>query len=436
MATQLESAKRGIVTDQMKDVAKEENIGTDVVRELIELGQLIIPFNNIHSPKRIRGIGSNTKVKVNVNIGTSPNNINHSTEIEKLKFAHKLNADAVMDLSIGENTDSFLKEVLGLSELPVGTVPVYSAFQKAICEENDFARMKTANLFNVIYEHAKEGVDFMTIHAGFTTESLKRLRLGRRTLGIVSRGGSLIANWMEKNKQENPLYEHFDELLDIAAEFDVTLSLGDALRSGCIEDATDKSQIEELIILGELAARAKLRGVQVMIEGPGHIPLHQIAANIEIQKSLCNKAPFYVLGPVVCDIALGYDHITSAIGGSIAALHGADFLCYVTPAEHLRLPTLDDTKTGIIAAKIAAFSADLAKGRKYATEQNKKMARARSELNWEKMELLSMDPETVKKYCSSPQKRENKEPCSMCGEFCAIKNWRLKDENKRDRWRI
>ncbi|MFH1874154.1 MAG: phosphomethylpyrimidine synthase ThiC [Pseudomonadota bacterium] len=419
MATQLEAAQKNIITPQMEQAAKFEDLDPQTLCELVAQGKVVLPYNPKHAPQTIRAIGKQTRVKVNVNLGTSPDLNNFELEMEKLKLAHELKADAVMDLSIGSNLAEIRARIIEQSQLPVGTVPVYETFDLARQRKDDLTSIKPAHFLETIKHQAKAGVDFMTIHAGINKISLHRLNQSPRILGIVSRGGSLLASWMQLTKQENPLYSYFAEILDIALEYDVTLSLGDALRPGCIHDATDAAQIEELIILGELANQARQKGVQVMIEGPGHVNLADIPLNMKLQNSICNQAPFYVLGPVVCDVAPGYDHITAAIGGSLAALSGADFLCYVTPAEHIRLPNLDDVRQGIIATKIAAFSADLAQGKQYAVNHNKQMALARAKLDWPNMTYLALDPKPLLQ--EGLNKNIAKQTCSMCGDLCAIK---------------
>lgn len=421
MSTQLKYAHDGIITDQMKSAAKYEALAEDDLRQSIAEGTVVIPFNPKHSPKNLRAIGEKTRVKINANIGTSPGNSSIENEIKKLEICHALDADAVMDLSTGKNINETRKALITASSLPLGTVPAYEIFEIGRRRDGDFASIKIDDILEVIKRQAEDGVDFMTVHSGLNIAGLERLKRQKRVLGITSRGGSLLAYWMKKNNKENPFFEHFSEILEIASAYDVTLSLGDALRPGCISDATDRAQIEELITLGELSERAREKGVQTMIEGPGHIPLGEIATNMQIAKKMCKGAPFYVLGPVVCDVAPGYDHITSAIGGSIAALNGADFLCYVTPSEHLRLPDLNDVREGIVASKIAAFSADLARGRTYALEQNSAVAAARGKLDWQEQFTKSLDPERAAKLCKRHNDDDERSPCSMCGDFCAIK---------------
>ncbi|PIU58305.1 MAG: hypothetical protein COS89_01065 [Deltaproteobacteria bacterium CG07_land_8_20_14_0_80_38_7] len=420
MTTQLQSAQKGIITDQMKKVASSEDIDSEKLRELIGDGKVVIPFNPKHSPSNISAIGKEMRVKINVNLGTSPEIINLQDELTKLKLACELNADAVMDLSTGGDLQEIRKIIIDKSSLPLGTVPAYEIFETSKRGGHDFSSAKASDFIKTVKRQAEEGVDFMTIHAGVNSDTVKKIRQSKRIMGIVSRGGALTVNWMTKNNKENPFFERYDEILDIAAEHDVTISLGDAFRPGATHDAGDSAQISELILLSELADRANQKGVQVIIEGPGHVPLNQIESNMVIQKTICKQRPFYVLGPLVCDIACGYDHMTSAIGGSIAAYHGADFLCYVTPAEHLRLPTIDDVRNGIIASKIAAFSADLARGKKYAVIQNMEMCKARNNLDWDKMIKHSIDPSATTLSLQKSGTNHEK-PCTMCGDYCAIK---------------
>ncbi|MCX8158080.1 MAG: phosphomethylpyrimidine synthase ThiC [Candidatus Diapherotrites archaeon] len=411
--TQLEKAKNKEITQEMKIVAKEENIKINKLVKGIADGKIIIPSNINHKKKNIVGIGKNLRTKINANIGNSLYNSSEEIELEKLNVCIKYKADCVMDLSTGNNIDGIRKEMLKNAPMPLGTVPIY----QAVVEKQSITDLTERDFIEAIKKHIVDGADFITIHAGINKKSLKysKKRLG----GIVSRGGSIIALWMHHNKKENPLYECFEEILEIAYKYDCTLSLGDGLRPGCIKDSTDKAQISELKKLGELAKIAKNRNVQVMIEGPGHIPINQIKENIFLEKKYCDGAPFYVLGPIVTDIAPGYDHITSAIGGALAAYYGADFLCYVTPAEHLRLPSLEDVKEGIIAAKIAAHAADIAKGIKNSKEWDNKMSKARAMLDWPKMFELAIDSEKARKY--KGEIKNNFEPCTMCGKYCAVK---------------
>ena len=416
--TQMDAARKGILTDAMKAVAQKENIHPDTLKNLIAEGKVIIPFNKNHRSISPCGIGSMLRTKINVNLGISRDCKDMDIEMDKVNMATEMGAEAIMDLSSYGDTRTFRRRLTAECPAIIGTVPIYDAvvyYHKAL------KSITSKEWLDIVRMHAEDGVDFMTIHCGINKETAKKFKKNKRLTNIVSRGGSIIFAWMEMTGEENPFYEHFDEILDICTKYDVTLSLGDACRPGCLADATDASQIEELITLGELTKRAWEKNVQVMIEGPGHMPLNQIAANMEIQKSLCHGAPFYVLGPLVTDIAPGYDHITSAIGGAIAATYGAAFLCYVTPAEHLRLPNLEDVKEGIIASKIAAHAADIAKGIPHAMDWDLKMSNARKKLDWETMFDLSIDPEKARRY-RAEAKPEKEDTCSMCGNFCAVKN--------------
>ncbi|QIB25944.1 phosphomethylpyrimidine synthase ThiC [Caloranaerobacter azorensis] len=416
--TQMDAAKKGIITKEMELVAKKEKIDVEVLREKIAQGKVVIPANKNHSSLDPEGIGDGLRTKINVNLGISKDCCNIEKELEKVKAALKMNVEAIMDLSSYGKTEEFRKKLINMSSAMIGTVPVYDAVGFYDKELKDI----TAEEFlKVVEKHAQDGVDFMTIHAGINRETAEVFKRNKRLTNIVSRGGSLLYAWMELNNKENPFYEYFDEILDICEKYDVTISLGDACRPGSINDATDASQIKELIVLGELTKRAWERNVQVMIEGPGHMPLNEIAANMILEKKLCHGAPFYVLGPIVTDIAPGYDHITSAIGGAIAAANGADFLCYVTPAEHLRLPTLEDMKEGIIATKIAAHAADIAKNIKGARKWDYEMSKARQNLDWEKMFELAIDPEKAKRYRRESMP-EHEDSCTMCGKMCSMRN--------------
>ena len=416
--TQMDAAKQGIVTEEMKKVAAKENIAVEELVKLIAKGQVIIPANKNHKCLDPNGIGDRLRTKINVNLGTSRDCVDLDMEMEKVNAAVKLGAEAIMDLSSFGDTQTFRRKLTAECPATIGTVPIYDAvvyYHKALKD------ITTQEWLDIVKMHAEDGVDFMTIHCGINKATAKRFRDNKRLMNIVSRGGSIIYAWMEMTGNENPFYEHYDEILDICREYDVTMSLGDACRPGCLEDASDISQIEELITLGELTRRAWEKDVQVMIEGPGHMPINQIQANMEIQKTICKGAPFYVLGPLVTDIAPGYDHITAAIGGAMAATYGASFLCYVTPAEHLRLPDLDDVKEGIIASRIAAHAADIAKGVPGAIDWDHKMDVARKKLDWEEMFELSIDPDKARRYRES-SKPEKEDTCSMCGNFCAVKN--------------
>lgn len=417
--TRIELAKKGIITDEVKLVASTEGITPEQLSEDIAEGVTVIPRNTTHNIKPI-GIGRGLRTKVNANIGTSKDKISFDDELEKLDVLVKYGADAVMDLSTGGPIKDLRRLLSRKSPISVGTVPIYEAAVMAAEVNGTISKMTPDAIFNIIEKHAEEGVDFITVHCGLTRKAIERLKDEGRVLDIVSRGGSFLLEWMVYNDRENPLYEHYDRLLEIAKKSDLTLSLGDALRPGCLVDATDRSQIEELLTLGELRDRALESGVQVIIEGPGHVPLNQIELNIKIQKEICKGAPFYVLGPLVTDIAVGYDHIAAAIGGAIAGAAGADFLCYVTPAEHIRLPNIADVKEGLIASKIAAHAADIAKGIPGAIELDRKMAICRKNLDWNGQIELSFDPEKVRQWRSEIPPTEQ-EVCSMCGEFCAIR---------------
>lgn len=414
----MEAARKNILTDQMKAVAEKEHIAPEKLMELIAQGKVIIPCNRLHQSIEPNGVGSALKTKINVNLGTSRDMVSLESEMEKVNRAVSMGAEAIMDLSSYGDTRKFRKMLTSQCPAMIGTVPIYDA---VVYYHKPLIQITTEEWIDIVRMHAEDGVDFMTIHCGINKETAKKFKRNKRMMNIVSRGGSIIFAWMEMTGKENPFYEHFDEILEICRDYDITLSLGDACRPGSIADGTDASQIEELITLGELTKRAWEKDVQVMIEGPGHMPMNQIAANMEIQKTLCHGAPFYVLGPIVTDIAPGYDHITSAIGGAIAAQNGASFLCYVTPAEHLRLPDVDDVKEGIIAAKIAAHAADIAKGIPGASDWDNQMSTARHKLDWDTMFSLAIDPEKARAYRKSSQPLKE-DTCSMCGNFCAVKN--------------
>lgn len=416
--TQMDAARKGIITREMEIVAKKEGKDVKELMELMAQGKVIIPANKNHTVIDPEGIGEGLRTKINVNLGISKDCCNFDLEIQKVKKAIELKAEAIMDLSSFGKTQEFRKKVIGISPAMIGTVPVYDAVGFYDKELSDITAQE---FLDVVEKHASDGVDFMTIHAGINRETARRFKLNGRLTNIVSRGGSLLFAWMELTGNENPFYEHYDEVLKIFEKYDVTISLGDALRPGSINDSTDASQIEELIVLGELTKRAWERNVQVMIEGPGHMAINEIAANMVLEKRLCHGAPFYVLGPIVTDVAPGYDHITSAIGGAIAAANGADFLCYVTPAEHLRLPDLEDMKEGIIASRIAAHAADIAKGIKGAREWDYNMSEARKNLDWNKMFELAIDSEKPRKYRENSMP-EQEDTCTMCGKMCAVRN--------------
>ncbi len=414
----MEAARRGIITREMKAVAEKEHIEAEKLMGLLAEGRAIIPCNRLHTAISPNGLGSMLRTKINVNLGTSRDMTDLEMEFQKVRSAVEMGAEAIMDLSSFGDTRKFRRCLTEKCPAMIGTVPIYDA---VVYYNKPLAQITAAEWIDIARMHAMDGVDFMTVHCGINRETAEKFKKNKRLTNIVSRGGSIIFAWMEMTGNENPFYERFDELLDICREYDVTLSLGDACRPGCIADATDASQIGELITLGELTKRAWARDVQVMIEGPGHMPLNQIAANMEIEKTLCHGAPFYVLGPIVTDVAPGYDHITSAIGGALAAANGAAFLCYVTPAEHLRLPDVDDVKEGIIAARIAAHAADIAKGVPGAADWDRDMSLARKKLDWEKMFTLAIDPEKARRY-RAESKPEREDTCSMCGNFCAVRN--------------
>lgn len=418
--TQLEQARINRITPQMRKVAGNEGYELQLLRAKVAEGKIVIPYNKKHSPKQVFGIGEGLTTKVNANIGTSGDYSSVKNEIKKMKVSVSAGAHTVMDLSTGGNIARIRKEILQHCPVPLGTVPIYEAAINAVRKKGAIAKMEEEDLLNTVEEHAKDGVDFFTLHCGVTKESLARLRQEKRTTDIVSRGGAILAEWISKNKRENPLYSHFDRVLDIAKRYDVTISLGDGMRPGSIADATDRSQIQELVILGELAQRAQNKGVQVMIEGPGHVPLNQIQANVQLEKKLCHDAPFYVLGPLVTDVAPGYDHITAAIGGAVACAYGADFLCYVTASEHLRLPTIEDVRQGVIVTRIAAHAGDVAKGIRQAIEWDAQISRARKRRNWKKQISLAIDPAQPKKLRRN-FKSSASDVCSMCGQFCSLK---------------
>ena len=416
--TQMDAAKQGIVTKEMQLVAAKEFMPVETLRQLVAAGEIVIPANKNHTSLVPEGVGKNCRTKINVNLGVSKDHNNYEEELEKVRSAIRMKAEAIMDLSCFGKTSDFRRQLVKMSTAMIGTVPMYDAVGML---DKDLKDITVDEFFAVVEQHARDGVDFMTIHCGMNQKTATRIKKNPRLTNVVSRGGSLLFAWMEMNKKENPFYEYYDRLLDICAKYDVTLSLGDACRPGCTHDATDAAQIEELITLGELTKRAWERNVQVMIEGPGHMVLNEIAANMKIEKRLCHNAPFYVLGPLVTDIAPGYDHITSAIGGAIAASCGADFLCYVTPAEHLRLPDVNDVKEGIIATKIAAHAADLAKGIPHAQEWDDAMSKARVDVNFPEMIKLAIDPVKAQAYYDS-SKPECEGTCTMCGKMCPARN--------------
>ncbi|MFH1715470.1 MAG: phosphomethylpyrimidine synthase ThiC [Elusimicrobiota bacterium] len=416
--TLIEEARAGKITDIMKKAAKNENVQGEFIRQGIANGSICIPISKINRKrKKIIGIGQGLSTKVNVNIGGSPDITDIKMERKKLEAAIEYKTDAIMDLSVGVNAEKIRNMVFKESPISVGTVPLYEVMSRV---KGNVINITPDYIFDVIESQAKLGVDFITVHCGVTRRIVEKIKKDPRVSGIVSRGGAIIAEWILKNNKENPLYTHYDRLLELSKKYDLTLSLGDGMRPGCIDDSTDWAQIAELKILGKLAKRAWEKGVQVMIEGPGHIPLHEVRKNIKLQKKYCYNAPFYVLGPLVTDIAPGYDHITSAIGGAIAAEAGADFLCYVTPAEHLHLPDVDDVIDGLIGARIAAHAADIAKGIPKAREWDSKMAKARKSLDWKAQEKISINPKLFHKRMKDKLIKK-KEPCTMCGEFCSMK---------------
>jgi phosphomethylpyrimidine synthase len=416
--TQLELARGGSISPQMKAVAQSEGLDAEFIREGVANGTMVIPANVNHQGLVPCGIGQGLKTKVNANIGTSSDFGSLDTELAKLQVAIEYKADTAMDLSTGGDISAIRRAIIAASPLPIGTVPIYQVGIETIDKYSAIVEMTTDDLFAVIEEHACDGVDFLTVHCGVTQSAIARLKKQGRVADVVSRGGAFLIGWMLYNERENPLYEYYDRLLEIARQYDVTLSLGDGMRPGCLADATDRAQIEELLVIGELVQRAQAAGVQVMVEGPGHLPLSHIEANVRLQKSICKGAPFYVLGPLVTDVAAGYDHITSAIGGAIAAAAGADFLCYVTPAEHLALPDPDDVKQGVIASRIAAHAGDIAKGVKGAEQWDMKMSMARKGLDWEEQARLSLDPK--RSYQIHSKHASSSSACSMCGKYCAM----------------
>ena len=416
--TQLELAKQGTISPQMKLVAEQEGVDAECIRQGVANGTIVIPANINHTNLVPCGIGQGLKTKVNANIGTSSDFGDVNTELEKLRVAIDFGADTVMDLSTGGDISAIRRAIIAASSVPIGTVPIYQAGIEAIDRHEAIVKMTVDNLFAGIEEHARDGVDFITVHCGVTRSAIAKLKQQGRVTDVVSRGGAFLIGWIIYNERENPLYEYYDRLLEIAREFDVTLSLGDGMRPGSLADATDRAQIEELLTIGELVQRAQQAGVQAMVEGPGHLPLNQIEANVQLEKAICKGAPFYVLGPLVTDIAAGYDHITGAIGGAIAAAAGTDFLCYVTPAEHLCLPDPEDVRQGVIASRIAAHAGDIVKGVNGAEDWDRRMSLARKKLDWQEQARLSLDPELSRQVHSKHASAGV--ACSMCGDFCAM----------------
>ena len=417
-ATQMDAARQGIITKEMKIVAEKEHRSEEEIRQWVAEGKVAIPANINHKSLDPTGIGSMLRTKINVNLGVSKDVENLDEELEKVNHAVKLGGDAIMDLSTHGDTKIFRRKLTSECPAMIGTVPIYDS---VIYHQKDLGQLTAEDFLEVIRAHGEDGVDFVTLHCGLTRRTVEQLKRFGRTTNIVSRGGSLVFAWMSMTGNENPFYEYYDEILDICRKYDMTISLGDGARPGCLADAGDLLQIEELVRLGELTQRAWDKDVQVMVEGPGHVPLNQVKANMEIQQSLCKGAPFYVLGPLVTDIAPGYDHITAAIGGAVAAMSGAAFLCYVTPAEHLALPNADDVKEGIMASKIAAHAADIAKGIPGARDADDRMGKARRELDWDAMFKEAMDPEHAKAV-RDDRSPEVEETCSMCGKFCAVRS--------------
>lgn len=419
METRIEQARRHIITDEIRNAAKKENISEASLVAGLANGTIVLAKNRLRSIEPC-AIGQGTRVKINANIGTSTAQYDLEIELEKMRVAVKAGADAIMDLSTGGPILEIRKKIIADCPVAVGTVPIYQAVADNEATGKDPHEMKASDFLRVVEMHCKEGVDFLTIHSGINRASAQAFAESNRLTGVVSRGGALIMEWMSKNGKENPYYENFDNVLAILHDYDATISLGDGLRPGSLHDATDRAQIEELAILGQLVERCRAAGVQCMVEGPGHVPLHQVETNIRLQKALCNGAPFYVLGPLVTDVTPGYDHISGAIGGALAAMAGADFLCYLTPAEHLRLPSVEDVKEGVIASKIAAHAADIARGQEGAIEWDHRISAAKARLDWQELIRLCIDPEKAQRYRDSLPAVE-KDLCSMCGKFCAMK---------------
>ena len=418
--TQMDAARKGIVTPELKKVAQKEYMEESALMALVAQGKVAIPANKKHACLNPEGVGSMLRTKINVNLGVSRDCTDYNVEMQKVMSAVNMGAEAIMDLSSHGNTQPFRLKLTSECPAMIGTVPVYDS---VIHYQRDLETLTARDFIDVVRLHAEDGVDFVTLHCGITKKTIEQIKQHKRKMNIVSRGGSLVFAWMSMTGNENPFYEYYDEILDICEKYDVTISLGDACRPGCLADATDVCQIEELVRLGELTKRAWAHNVQVMVEGPGHVPLDQIAANMKVQQTICMGAPFYVLGPLVTDIAPGYDHITSAIGGAVAAMNGAAFLCYVTPAEHLALPNVEDVKQGIIASRIAAHAADIAKGIPHARDIDDRMADARRALDWEAQFACAIDPDTARRIRSSRKPEDDhSDTCSMCGKFCSVRS--------------
>lgn len=416
MILEKQQAKKGIITDAVKEVAEKENVDAEKLAASVAEGKSVI----IKHRNSVMGIGENLTIKVNTNIGTSPDVCDLSFELEKLKRACELGTSTVMDLSTGGNLDRIRKEIVGASSVPVGSVPIYQAVIEAIEKHGTVESLNEDDIFEVIERHAKDGISFITVHCGVTMACLEILKQKTRKTGVVSRGGAFLVSWMALNEKENPLYSSFNRLIEIARRYDLILSLGDGLRPGSLADASDNLQMSELLTLGRCVEKAQEADVQVIIEGPGHVPLNQIVPNVHLAKTICHGAPLYLLGPIVTDVAAGYDHITSAIGGAIAGWAGADFLCYVTPSEHLALPTIEDVEDGVVASRIAAHAADIARGNKHAQKWDDNMSQARYKRNWHQQEKLSINPLRFKKIRTS-QKISSDDVCNMCGKYCAMK---------------
>lgn len=418
--TQMDAARKGIETPELKTVAKKEYMEESALMALVAQGKAVIPANKKHTCLNPEGVGSMLRTKINVNLGVSRDCTDYNVEMQKVMSAVNMGAEAIMDLSSHGNTQPFRLKLTSECPAMIGTVPVYDS---VIHYQRDLETLTARDFIDVVRLHAEDGVDFVTLHCGITKKTIEQIKQHKRKMNIVSRGGSLVFAWMSMTGNENPFYEYYDEILDICEKYDVTISLGDACRPGCLADATDVCQIEELVRLGELTKRAWAHNVQVMVEGPGHVPLDQIAANMKVQQTICMGAPFYVLGPLVTDIAPGYDHITSAIGGAVAAMNGAAFLCYVTPAEHLALPNVEDVKQGIIASRIAAHAADIAKGIPHARDIDDRMADARRALDWEAQFACAIDPDTARSIRNSRKPEDDhSDTCSMCGKFCSVRS--------------
>lgn len=416
--TQMDAARQGLITPEMETVAAREYRTAEEIRQLVAAGQVVICANRLHTCIRPNGVGSMLRTKINVNLGVSRDCRDYDAELQKVMAAVEMGAEAIMDLSSHGDTQPFRRKLTQECPAMIGTVPVYDS---VIHYQRDLATLTAKDLIDVVRLHAQDGVDFVTLHCGITRNTIRQIKTHHRRMNIVSRGGSLVFAWMSMTGEENPFYEYYDEILDICREYDVTISLGDACRPGCLADAGDVCQIEELVRLGELTRRAWAKDVQVMVEGPGHMPLDQIEANMKLQQTICMGAPFYVLGPLVTDVAPGYDHITAAIGGAVAASAGAAFLCYVTPAEHLALPNVEDVRQGIIASRIAAHAADIAKKIPHARDQDDAMAEARRTLNWEAQWACAIDPDTARRI-RAERAPEQEDSCSMCGKFCAVRS--------------